>query len=117
MLVAQLVNQQWLDYTRTHRSHCNLLVHLVAVPAFVAANTALVAALILGMWIAAIFSLAVMAVSLALQGRFHRIEPEQPEPFSGPAEAVIRILLEQWVTFPRFVLSGGWARALREASR
>jgi hypothetical protein len=117
MLVVQLIKRQWLDYARTHRSRRNLLVHLAAVPAFVAANTALVVALLLGMWLAAMLALAVMAASLACQGRCHRDEPEQPEPFSGLAEAVIRILLEQWVTFPRFACSGGWARALREASR
>ncbi|MBC8749276.1 MULTISPECIES: Mpo1-like protein [Paraburkholderia] len=117
MPLVQLVKRQWLDYVRTHRSRRNLLVHLAAVPAFVAANTALVVALLLGMWIAATLSLAVMAASLAWQGRCHRGERERPEPFSGPAEAVVRILLEQWVTFPRFAFTGGWTRALREASR
>lgn len=117
MPLVQLVKRQWLDYTRTHRSRRNLLVHLVAVPAFVVANMALVAALLLGMWIAATLSLVVMAASLAWQGRCHRDEPERPEPFSGPAEAVVRIFLEQWVTFPRFAFSGGWTRALRESSR
>ncbi|WP_442855054.1 hypothetical protein [Burkholderia sp. ABCPW 14] len=67
--------------------------------------------------VGAMLSLAVIAASLAWQGRCHRGEPERPEPFSGPAEAVVRILLEQWITFPRFVFSGGWTRALREASR
>ncbi|CAG9187395.1 terminase [Cupriavidus pinatubonensis] len=115
MPLVQLVKRQWLDYSRTHRSRRNLLVHLIAVPAFVAANTALVAALLLGMWIAAILSLAVMAASLGWQGRCHRGESERPEPFAGPAEAMVRILLEQWVTFPCFAFSGGWTRAFREA--
>lgn len=117
MALTKLVKWQWQDYARTHRTRHSLLVHLAAVPAFVAANTALVAALFLGMWIAATLSLAVMAASLTWQGRCHRGEPERPEPFSGPAQAVVRILIEQWVTFPRFALSGGWTRALREASR
>jgi len=114
MPLVQLVKWQWLDYTRTHCSRRNLRVHFATVPAFLAANAVLVAALLLGMWIAATLSLAVMAVSLAWQGRCHRDEPERPEPFSGPAEAVVRVLVEQWVTFPRFVISGGWTRALRE---
>lgn len=116
-MLMQLVKRQRLDYPRTHRARRTLLVHLAAVPAFVAANTALVAALLLGVWSAATLSLAVMAASLAWQGRCHRDEPERPEPFFGPAEAVVRILLEQWVTFPSFAFSGGWARALRQASR
>lgn len=117
MTLVQLVKRQRLDYARTHRSRHNLLVHLVAVPAFVAANTALVATLLLGIWIAAALSLAVIVASLAWQGRCHRAEQERPEPFAGPMETVVRILLEQWVTFPRFALSGNWARAFREASQ
>jgi hypothetical protein len=116
MPLVQLVKRQWLDYARTHRSRHNLVVHLAAVPAFVTANTALVAALLLGMWKTATLSLAVMAVSLAWQGRCHRNEPERPEPFVGPAEAVVRILIEQWVIFPCFAFSGSWKRALRKAS-
>jgi hypothetical protein len=57
-----------------------------------------------------------MVVSLALQGRGHRQEQVPPEPFTSPANAISRLLLEQWVTFPRFVLSGGWLRALRQES-
>jgi hypothetical protein len=117
MPLVELVKRQWLDYARTHRSRRTLLVHLAAVPAFIVGNVALVAALLLGMWTAATLSLAVMAASLVWQGRCHRGEPGRPEPFSGPAEAVARIFLEQWVTFPRFAFSGDWARALREASR
>ncbi len=117
MHLMQLAQRQWLDYSRTHRSRRNLLVHLAAVPVFVGANTALVAALLLGTWMTATLSLTFMAASLAWQSRFHRSEPERPEPFSGPAEAVVRILIEQWVTFPRFAFSGGWTRAFRESSR
>ena len=40
--------------------------------------------------------------------------PKAP-PFTSPANAVARIFCEQWITFPRFVLSGGWYRALRTA--
>ena len=58
-----------------------------------------------------------MVLSLALQGRGHRWEPVPPEPFTGPMNAVARLLCEQWITFPRFVLSGGWRDALRRADR
>ena len=117
MDIAELIEWQRLDYASKHRLRRTLLVHLAAVPAFIAGNVALVVALSLGMWMAAVLALAVMVGSLAWQGRCHRGEPERPEPFSGPVDAVARILLEQWVTFPRFALSGGWARAYREASR
>lgn len=117
MPLMKLVERQWLDYAPTHRSRRTLLVHLVAVPAFIAGNVGSIVALLQGRWMTAILSLAVMAASLAWQGRCHRDEPRQPEPFSGALEAVLRIFLEQWVTFPRFVFSGGWRGALREASR
>ena len=41
---------------------------------------------------------------------------QAPMPFSGPDDVVTRLLVEQWVTFPRFVFSGGWYRNLRHAS-
>jgi hypothetical protein len=51
------------------------------------------------------------------QGREHGQEAVPPEPYTSPLNAVARILLEQWITFPRFVLSGGWARAMRNTAR
>lgn len=69
-----------------------------------------------GRLVPALVSLVVMVVSMALQGRGHRIEAVPPEPFTSAGNAVARIFLEQWVTFPRFVVSGGWIRALRDAS-
>jgi hypothetical protein len=44
------------------------------------------------------------------------LEPVPPEPFTGAGNAVARLLLEQWITFPRFVVSGGWHRALKSAA-
>ena len=39
-----------------------------------------------------------------------------PIPFRGPIDVGSRIFVEQWVTFPRFVLSGGLAQAWRAAT-
>lgn len=41
---------------------------------------------------------------------------ERARAFSSPWNAVVRLLAEQWVTFPRFVLSGQWGKAVRQAS-
>ena len=57
-----------------------------------------------------------MAVSMILQGRGHKGEAVPPAPFSSPANALSRIFLEQWITFPRFVLTGAWWRALHAAA-
>jgi hypothetical protein len=51
---------------------------------------------------------------VAIQGRGHKLEPVPPEPFTGRANLLGRLFCEQWVTFPRFVLSGGWWRNLQE---
>ena len=83
------------------------------VPLFVLSNVSLVRALLFRSPLAALLAIAGMLFSIGLQGRFHRSEPVPPEPFAGPTDALARIFAEQWITFPRFVLSGRWFRALR----
>ena len=52
--------------------------------------------------------------NLALQRHGHSLEAQASEPFSDRKDAVQRLVVEQFVTFPRFVLSGGWWRAWRQ---
>jgi hypothetical protein len=115
--VAELLRWQWDGYARYHRSRVNLLIHIVAVPVFLLATAGTVTALLQQSLRLGAVSIAAALVSLALQGWGHKQERVPPEPFMGPANAISRILLEQWVTFPRFVLSGGWLRAVREAPK
>lgn len=107
-----LLAWQWEGYARYHQSRANLLLHIVLVPAFLAGNVALIVGLIRLDWIEALVGFALMAASMALQGRGHKVELMPPVPFSSAGNAIARIFLEQWITFPRFVLSGGWSRAL-----
>ena len=107
-----LARQRCGDMT-FHRSRANLLLHIIAVPILLIANVVLVVGLLQGAWMAAGGSIAIMALSLIAQGRGHRLEPTPPDPFTGPSNALLRILAEQWITFPRFVFSGEWLRALR----
>jgi len=113
--VSQLLKWQWGGYSRYHSSRANLLLHIVLVPLFIVANIAAVVALAERAWLVSALAIAAMVVSVALQGRGHSQEQMPPEPFTGPANALARIFLEQWVTFPRFVLSGGWSHAMRAA--
>ena len=115
MNVSELLRWQWEGYQRYHQSRANLMLHIVVVPLFLLGNVALVAGLVRGGWLLVLGGAACMLVSVALQGRGHASEPVASIPFTGPANAVARIFLEQWVTFPRYVLTGGWARALRAA--
>lgn len=108
-----LLAWQWSDYAQKHRDRANLLIHIVAVPVFHAGVFVAVAGLVGASWPVAVGGLAGVGVSLAAQGRGHRLEREAPAPFDGAADAVRRLLAEQLVTFPRFVLTGGWRRGLR----
>jgi len=116
MNITELLRWQWEGYPRYHHSRRNLLLHIVFVPLFLFANISLVIALIQRSWLVALVAALAMIASIALQGRGHRAEVVPPAPFTGAANAISRIFLEQWFTFPRFVLSGGWLNALRNAS-
>jgi Protein of unknown function (DUF962) len=116
MGVTELLRWQWEGYPRYHRSRFNLLLHIAVVPVFLVANVALVVALVQRSWLIGILAVVAMVLSVSAQGRGHRQEPLPPESFTGPLNAVSRIFLEQWVTFPRFVFSGAWSDALRQQS-
>ena len=113
MTPAELIRWQWKDYTLFHASKLNLLIHIVAVPLFLIANTAFVLALLQGQWTKALVALVVMLLAFAVQAVGHGKEANPSIPFAGPANAFGRIFVEQWINFPRYVLSGGWWRALR----
>ena len=103
---------QWNGYDRNHRDRANLLLHFVAVPAFIAGTLALVTLAFHRQWFAAAVALGLMVVAFAVQGLGHRREHEPPVPFDGPGDFLARVFVEQFITFPRFVLSGGWMRRL-----
>jgi phage terminase small subunit len=115
MGLSDLLRWQWNGYARNHRARQNLLLHIVVAPLFPASNVLMIWALVEGAWLAAAGAATITAISIAVQGIGHRLEELAPEPFTGPGNAIARILCEQWITFPRFVLSGGWWRALRAA--
>jgi hypothetical protein len=109
-----LLAWQLARYPEGHTTRSNLLLHLMTAPLFCAGTLAVVAAPFTTAWMAvgALFMLA----ALVAQGRGHRGEANRPIPFRGPADFVARFFVEQWVTFPRFVLGGGFARAWRRSS-
>lgn len=107
-----LIAWQWRGYERNHRDRLNLLLHIVAVPAFIAGVLACLRFLTWSHWLAALLALTFAAVAFLVQGIGHKREVEAPVPFDGPADFFGRVLVEQFITFPRFVLSGQWARNL-----
>jgi phage terminase small subunit len=112
MIRQRLLEWQWSDYAAKHRDRANLLLHIVSVPLFQAGTVILVYAVIRLSGAAAGLAVACMAAALVAQGLAHRLEREAPEPFKGAGDFVSRFIAEQWVTFPRFVLSGAWYRNL-----
>ena len=112
MIRQHLLEWQWSDYAAKHRNRTNLLVHIVAVPLFQVGTVILAYAAIRISGAAAGLAVACMVGGLVAQGRGHRLEREAPEPFKGAGDFVSRFIAEQWVTFPRFVLSGAWYRNL-----
>jgi len=104
---------QWSRYPAAHRNRANLLIHALTVPFFLAGNVAVLASPFLGPWWLGVGGGAAMIASVFLQGRTHRRERIPAAPFRDPLDLLERIFLEQWVTFPRFVASGSFARSWR----
>ena len=115
MQVGELLRWQWEGYPKYHQSRPNLLIHIVAVPLFLVGTIGLIAAIVGLSPVLLTIAVGCVLLAVALQGRGHRLESVPPEPFSGPLNFVSRLFFEQWVTFPRFVLSGGWLAALHKA--
>jgi hypothetical protein len=116
MGLGELLTWQWSGYGKVHTAKANLLLHIGAVPLFILGNVTFLAGLFQVAPVLILVSVAAMSIGLTLQGRGHKLEPVPPEPFTSPANAFVRLLCEQWITFPRFVLSGGWYRALKRAA-
>jgi hypothetical protein len=116
MSIEKFLQWQWSGYSGAHRNRTNLLIHIVAVPLFMSAT-------LLALYSLIRFSLPTLAgaalcflVSLILQGRGHKLEATAPEPFKGGLDFILRLFAEQWITFPRFVLTGGWFENLSNAA-
>lgn len=111
----RLLSWQWEGYPSFHKDRGNLLIHIVAVPSFIASAAALGLSLATMRWCASGAALLGLVVAFLVQGIGHGREANPSIPFDGPIDAATRILAEQFVTFPRFVLTGGWGAALRSA--
>lgn len=105
MNLIELARWQWAGYPQYHQSRVNLAVHLVAVPLFWLGLGLILGAAWWASWLAFGAGLVLLPASIALQGFGHKFEPIPAVPFSSPSDAVSRLLLEQLLSFPRFVLS------------
>jgi hypothetical protein len=110
-----LLAWQLASYAASHHDRSNLTLHAVTVPVFLAGTLAVLAAPAVSSWLAPL-GIGAMFVAITVQGKGHAREAQAPAPFAGPADVIARIFAEQWITFPRFVISGGFARAWRAAA-
>jgi hypothetical protein len=110
----QLISWQWSLYPDGHRDHRNLLIHIVTVPLFLFGCVCLPCTP--WNWRVGVLGVACMFVALFAQGRGHKLESTAPVAFEGPIDVVSRFFAEQWITFPRYVLTGGWWAAWRRRS-
>ncbi|TJY62185.1 terminase [Sinimarinibacterium sp. CAU 1509] len=111
-----LLQAQWSDYSERHQDRINLLIHIAAVPLFWLGTINAVSALLFSGLFAALGGVLLMALALFAQGLGHDREAIQPEPFSNAWDFVQRIVAEQFITFPRFVISGQWWKNLQTAT-
>ncbi len=108
-----LLQWQWELYPDAHKRRLTLVIHLLTAPLFISGSLMLGATPLFG-WHFAVTGVLFMVATVMMQGWAHKQEDARPVPFLGPIDFVSRFFAEQFVTFPRFVLSGELARAWRK---
>ncbi len=93
-------------YAKNHENKLNLIIHLFAVPLFIGGNIGALVCIVQEQPIYALAAIALIPISLMLQGLGHKMEEMQPAPFKGPLNFIRRIYIEQFITFPCFFLTG-----------
>lgn len=117
MNLSELLERQWNSYGKVHCSRLNLVIHIIAVPVFIVGTLAFFAALAKLNVVVTMMSVFSVILAFGVQGFGHSKEGITAEPFTGIKQAIVRIFLEQFITFPRFVLSGGWYVAFKLAEK
>lgn len=115
MSFSELLSWAWTETPPVHRRTANLLIHLFAVPLFVAGHFPLVAGIFSdkGLLVA---GLGCIVISLLLQAYGHSLERQRPPPFTGARDFVRRLYAEQFCNFWRFLFSGKWYASLRSGN-
>lgn len=111
MNISELLEWQWKGYRKAHCSRINLIIHIISVPFFILGTLSLVLSLLSLSLIGVVSSIFTVALAFGAQGFGHSKEKVAAEPFSSPKQALIRIFLEQFFTFPKYVFTGGWYAA------
>lgn len=118
MTFTEVLNEQWDGYGERHRNKTNLLIHIVTVPLVWFAALQIFGGLILmlvgvgglKMWI---YAAILITIALVAQNQGNGMEQVKGTTPGNPKDFAIHAVAEQFVTFPRFVLTGGWLRNLQ----
>jgi len=120
MTFAEVLDAQWDGYAERHRNKANLLIHIVTVPLVWFAALQVFGGLVLmllgvgglKMWL---YAAILITLALVAQRQGNAMEQVKAAAPSNPKDFAIHAVAEQFVTFPRFVLTGGWLRNLQGA--
>jgi hypothetical protein len=112
MAFPELLAWAWSETPPVHKRTANLLIHIFAVPLFVAGHILFVVGIFSNVWLL-IAGSGCVVVSLALQSFGHSLEKDKPPPFEGARDFVRRLYAEQFCNFWRFLFSGQWYASLR----
>jgi uncharacterized membrane protein YGL010W len=103
MIRKNLHSWQHQSYGHFHGSRLNIVLHLLSVPLFWAGIGVLFSALLLLSWQRFLLGFLLLLVPVIIQGIGHKQEKNAPIPFLGPSDFFSRFLMEQLVTFPRWI--------------
>ena len=121
MTFPEQVDQQWSDYAERHRDKTHLMLKIVAVPlvwlAVIQAFGALLLLLLPGVsgFGALVWALVMVAIGGFLQVRGATMETVKSRPFAMNKDYALWFAADNFVNFPRFVLTGDWLKALKGA--
>ena len=97
-------------YEKFHSNRNNLLIHLIAVPSFIAGALLIVYGLFTLNWLSPFVGGALALLSVAAQGQGHKLEEHPAEPFKGPGDFIMdqigRIRRRRLGEVAPFVFSG-----------
>ena len=121
MNLADLIEKQWSGYSERHRNKTNLLIHIATVPLVWIAGIQLFGSLLLlvsglGAFKFIVWAAILIGVALFAQSHGNAMEAVKPAPFTNWKDFAINAAVEQFVTFPRFVLTGQWLRNFQTAA-
>ena len=99
---------QWRHYAVWHQDRVNLLLHMASVPLFVAGLLAAARQAFFGEWFGASIAALLALLAIGVQSLGHLREVARAPAAGNVYDSARRALVENFITFPRFVLSGGW---------